>query len=54
MLQSNQAHGPQLLSLCSGAWELQLDSSPCSLQLEKSLLSNEDPAQPKIKNTIIF
>ena len=28
MLQSNKAHVPQLLSLCSGAWELQLLSPP--------------------------
>ena len=27
-----------------------IESSPCSLQLEKSLHSNEDPAQPKYKN----
>ena len=27
---------------------LQLEGSPCSPQLEKSLRSNEDPAQPKI------
>ena len=34
-----------------GQWEtcaLQLESSPRSLQLEKSLHSNEDPAHPKI------
>ena len=28
MLQSNKAHVPQLLSLCSGAWEPQLLSPP--------------------------
>ena len=37
-------------------WEAQapqLESSPCSLQLDKSLSSNVDPAQPKIKiNTL--
>ena len=58
------AHMPQLLSLCSKAWELQLlkpvhpgacaqarqlASSPCSPKLEKSPRSNEDPVQPKIK-----
>ena len=34
-------------------WEactLQLESSPCSPQLKKSLHSKKDPAQPKIKN----
>ena len=65
---------PQLLSLSSRTWELQLlkpglwslcsttreatamkslrtsmKSSPFLLQLEKSLSSDEDPAQPKIK-----
>ena len=53
--------GPQQLSLCVpepvlrekkplqwGAQELQLKRSPHSLQLERSLRPNEDPAQPKI------
>ena len=31
-----------------GAHRPQLESSPCSLQLEKSLCSNKDPAQPKV------
>ena len=31
---------------------LQLEGSPCSPQLEKSLHSNEDPAQPKINKLI--
>ena len=38
-------------------WEalsLQLGSSPCLLQLEKSPRSNEDPAQPKINEEIKF
>ena len=36
-------------------WELhtlQLESSPHVLQVEKSLHSNEDPAQPKINKQI--
>ena len=32
----------------------QLESNPHSLQLEESLHSNEDPAQPKINKKIIF
>ena len=28
---------------------MQLENSPCSLKLEKSLHSNKDPAQPKIE-----
>ena len=36
-------------SLQREAYALQLESSPCLLQLEKSLCSNEDPAQPKKK-----
>ena len=75
---NNEAHAPQLLSLCSRAQELPrkptcprahtllqekllkrkacalpLESSPCSPQLEKSLSSNEDPAQPKTNKLII-
>ena len=34
------------------AHTLQLESSPCSLQREKHLRSNEDPAQPKQTNTV--
>ena len=74
MLQSNQAHAPQLSSLCSRAQKTQrlkpegprvcapqekplqreahapqLESSPCSPQLEKGLCGIEDPAQPKLK-----
>ena len=30
------------------AWALQLESWPCSLKLEKSPSSSEDPKQPKI------
>ena len=55
-------HEPQLLKpVCPGAcalqqekppkWEasaMQLESSPCSPQLEMLTCSNEDPAQPKI------
>ena len=78
MLWGKKAHAPQLLSLCSRAWELQLlsphgspralermlhtkrrhrnekpctpqlESSPLSPQLGKSLCCNEDPAPPKI------
>ena len=57
-----QLHVPQLLSLCPRAcaprqeqppqWEAharQLESSPHSSQLEKSLSSNEDPAHSKTK-----
>ena len=48
MLQSNYTHAPQLLNLCSGAWEPQLpkplspepglrnERSPSSQQLEKA------------------
>ena len=57
------AYAPQLLKLTcprvrapqqekSPQWEAsepQLKSSPCSPQLQKSLCSSEDPAQPKIK-----
>ena len=32
------------------AYALQLESRPCSLQLEKSPSSSEDPARPKIIN----
>ena len=55
MLQGNSARVPQLLNLCSRAWEPQQEAQ--ALQLESSLLycnqrkpshSNEDPAQPKI------
>ena len=63
MQQGNQDCAPQLLSLCSRAhapqekplqWEtltLQLESSrpPPQPQLEKSLHSNKDLAQPKIE-----
>ena len=55
-------HAVEQLSLCTTTSEpvlhershhnekpaLQSESSPCSLQLEKSPYSNEDPAQPKI------
>ena len=37
-------------------WEacsLQPECSPCSPQLEKSLCSNEDPGQPKIKKKVV-
>ena len=46
-----RAQEPQLLSPRAANTEAcapQLGSSPCSLQLEKSLCSNEDPAQPYI------
>ena len=64
---NNWAHVPQLLKLCSRAWEPQLlsplpaitevcapqlESSPCLPQPEKSPHSNEDPAQPKINKII--
>ena len=43
-----RAHAPQQEKpLQWEAWVPQLDSSPYSLQLEKSLHNNEDPAQPK-------
>ena len=54
-----RSHVPQLFSPCSRTWArnkrsqcgkkpaLQLESSPSSLPLEKSLCSHEDPAQPK-------
>ena len=59
VLWSSQAHAPQPRSQQSRAYARQqqkppqgeaqaawLESSPCSLQLEKSSHSNEDPAQP--------
>ena len=58
--QGNKACEPQLLSLCSGAPALQqekppqrvahagqLESRPCSQQLQKGPRSSEDPAEPK-------
>ena len=42
------AHAPQEKAPQREALSLQLDSSPSSLQLEKSLCSNEDPAEPKM------
>ena len=57
ILWSHCTLAPQLLSLCSLTGETTkmrsphtatVNSSFCSLQLEKSLHSNEDPAQPKI------
>ena len=52
MPQSNWAHVPQLLSLCSRAHALQQEKPPQweahRPQLEESLCSKEDPAQPKI------
>ena len=60
MLQSSQAHEPQLLSLCSTAREdtamrgsgTATKSSLHSPQLEKSPSSNKDPAQPEINKSI--
>ena len=51
--------------ICRGATKARLRNSEkpvdlsgrvalCSLQLEKSLLSNKDPAQPKLKGFLIF
>ena len=48
MLWGNPAWVPQLLSQCSRAWKLQLESSLCLLKLHESACSNEDLAQPKI------
>ena len=48
MLWGNPARVPQLLSRCSRAWKLQLESSLCLLKLHESARSNEDLAQPKI------
>ena len=53
---------PTLQSPCSATREaatmrtytLQLESSPCSLQLEKATCSSEDPAQPKINKYFFF
>ena len=55
MLQSNEDHGPQLLSLCSVTREAAAMRSPhttikvqpCLLQ-EKAQHSNKDPAQPEV------
>ena len=52
MSQSNQAHGPQLLSLCSGARALQLESSPHSLQLEKAHAQQQTQGSQKLLKKI--
>ena len=63
---TNGACVPQLLSLCPRAlqqerppwWEISTRCSLHSMQLEKSLRSNEDPAQPKrnkyLKNKLLL
>ena len=63
MLQSNEAHAPQLLSLCSGARELQLLKpmcpTVCALQQETPLqrvapltATREKPVQQRRPSTI--
>ena len=49
-----RAHAPQEKPLQQEALALQLECSPCSPQLEKSLCSNKDPAQPKINFRNVF
>ena len=44
-----QAKPPQ-----QAAQELQLESSPHSPQLDKSLHSNKDPARPKVNNFFLI
>ena len=59
MPQSNSASVPQLLSLHSSLWSVTTEANAMRSphtgtgeepQLEKSLSSNKDPAQPKLNN----
>ena len=50
---TTEAHTPQSLCSARRSYALPLESSPCSPQLEKSPLSKEDLAQPKL-NKIVY
>ena len=46
-------HAVEQLSPCSTTREAEAESSPCSLQLGKSLPSSGDPAQPEINKLFL-